>query len=189
MGYLLEVQQTILSQRKIHLTMRHRSSMALRPIHRIKHVVDSNFSLTAGTPVTQNIALAKDAPVLAGTTEVETGSKINGIYLRVEVASNETDAGAIPNAYLMISKNPGGNITLPVPNAVGASDNKRFIIHQEMVMVNNLAGGTPRTLFNGVIAIPKGYRRFGPNDSLQITVHSLAVNLVVCYQVHYKEFR
>ncbi len=163
--------------------------MALRPITRIKHVVDKSGTLTAGTTIQENIVVVKDAPVLANTTECETSSKINGIYLKVEVASNETDAGAIPNVYMAIGKNPGGNLTLPAPNLVGPNDNKRYIFHQEMILINNLAGGNPRILFNGVIAIPKGYRRNGPNDIISVGILSTAVNITYCLQAHYKEFR
>ncbi len=167
--------------------MRYRRSLAV--VHRIKHVVDKSATVTAATQLNQDIITTKDAPVLANVVEVETGAKVNGFYLKCEVASNETDAGAIPNVYMMVTKNPGGNITLPTANAVGASDNKRFVIHQEMIMLNNLAGGNPRTLFNGVIVIPKGYRRFGPNDVLTVSVFSTAVNFAFCLQAHYKEFR
>ncbi len=164
-------------------------SMALRPVHRIKHVVDQSATLTAGTTIVIDLIKSVDAPVLANSTEVETGSKVNGIYLRVEVASNETDAGAIPNVYLAIVKNPGGSIATINPQAVGVNDNKRFVIHQEMLMFQNLAGGNARTLFNGVIALPRGYRRFGPNDLLTLNLKSTAVNIAECVQCHYKEFR
>ncbi len=169
---------------------RHGTSMALRPIHRIKHVVDLAGTLTAGTQIDNQIARAVDAPVLANTFEVETGSKINGIYLKVEVASNETDAGAIPNVYMALWKNPANALSTAIdPTSVGSQDTKRFVIHQEMVMLNNLAGGNPRVLFNGVVVIPKGMRRFGPDDKLNLTIESTAVNIAFCLQAHYKEFR
>ncbi len=163
--------------------------MAIRPVHRIKHVVDSSATLAGGTTLPISLAISVDAPVLGNTTECETGSKVNGIYLKVEVGSNETDAGAIPNVYLMVMKNPGGNLTFPAPNAVGVSDNKRFVIHQEMIMINNVAGGNPRILFNGVIVIPKGLRRMGPGDAIQIAILSPALNIALCLQAHFKEFR
>ncbi len=166
---------------------RFRSSMRL--VQRIKHVVDSSETATAGTVIETILIKAVDAPVLANANEVITGSTVNAIYLRVEVAPNETDAGAIPNFYIAIAKNPGGNLSIPNPNGVGTNDNKRFVIHQEMVMFNNLIGGNPRTVFNGVIVIPKGYRRFGPNDTLLMRSLSTAVNTANCLQCHYKEFR
>lgn len=168
---------------------RFRRAMALRPVSRIKHVIDSSGTLTAGTALVTTIALAHDNPVTSSPNLVKLGSTINGIFINVEVSPNETDAGAIPNAYMMIMKNPGGNLTFPSPNAVGVDDNKKFVIHQEMVMLNNLAGGNPRTLFKGVIAIPKGYRRMGVNDILQISIFSTAVNIAFCFQAIYKEFQ
>ncbi len=164
--------------------------MALRPIHRIKHVVDATATLTTpGTQLNTVLVNTKDAPVLANTNEVETGSKVNGIYLKVEVSCLTTEALAISNVYMLIMKNPGGNIVVPTANAVGANDNKRFVIHQEMVMLNNATAGNPRILFNGVIAIPKGYRRFAPNDQLYVGIVAPAVDIALCIQCHYKEFR
>ncbi len=168
-----------------------RSSMALRPVHRIKHVVDFSGAIAAAANTTKSLIESKDAPVLANTQEVETGSKVNGIYLKIEVASDEVATpGLIPNVYLAISKDPGGNLAAVAPNAVGLSDNKRFVIHQEMIMITNLGRGSqPRVLFNGVIAIPRGYRRFGPNDLLNLTLLSPSIDIVMCFQCHYKEFR
>jgi len=166
-------------------------NMSIRPVQRIKHVIDSSATLAKTVVFSTQLVVAKDAPVISGTREVITGAKVNGIYLKVEVASNEaTVGGAIPNCYMLIVKNPGNNLTIPAPNAVGVDDNKRFIIHQEMVMINNQGqGSNPRVLFNGVIAIPKGYRRFGPGDELQIKILSPALNIALCLQCHYKEFR
>ncbi len=168
---------------------RYRRSMAMRPINRIKHVVDFSATLASGVGLDQPLALATDTPTLAATASVETGSKINGIYLRVEISANETIANGIGNVYLYVAKNPGGNLTMPVANAVGANDNKRFVFHQEMVMLQNADGGNPRTLFNGVIVIPKGYRRMGPNDLIFVKVFSPIFDITVCIQAHYKEFR
>ncbi len=165
-------------------------NMALRPINRIKHVVDSSGTVTAAAQVNFKIAEAKDAPVIGNTHEVETGSKINGFYLRFEVASNQvTEAGAIPNFYFFVWKDPGGNLTAPVPNAVGSNDNKRFVIHQEMTMLQNQVSSNPRTVFNGVIVIPKGMRRMGPNDVWKVETLCPAIDTAQCVQIHYKEFR
>ncbi len=163
--------------------------MALRPINRIKHVVDTAQTLAKGVVLPLVVALATDTPTLGATSSCETGSKINGIYFRVVIASNETVVGAIPNCYLMVVKNPGGNITFPAPNAVGASDNKRFVLHQEMRMIENVKGGNPQVFFDGVVVIPKVYRRMGPNDSIELHISCGFLDTVVCTQAHYKEFR
>ncbi len=168
---------------------RYRRSMAIRPVNRIKHVVDASSSLAAGVQANNVIVGATDTPSLAVTNSVQTGSKVNGIYLRVEIAADELVANAIPNCYLLVTKIPGGNLSAPDADAVGSSDNKRFVIHQEMVMFENRDSGNGRTLFNGVIVIPKGYRRFAPNDTLVLSILSPSVDIKECHQVHYKEFR
>ncbi len=170
---------------------RYRSRMQMRPINRIKHVVDSSGTVAAAAVNVVTIVTSSDTPTLGSTTTCETGSKINGFYIRVEVASNEAiDLGAIPNIYMIIGKSPGGNIALPAPNAVGANDNKRFVIHQEMSMIENKGqGSNARTLFNGVVVVPKGMRRNGPNDLWQIQILCPALATVQCFQIHYKEFR
>ncbi len=159
----------------------------LRPINRIKHVVDSQTATNAGTILAVEIIKATDVPVLANPEQVETGSTVNGIYLKVE--SYATSSAALANFYMMIFKNPGGNLTAPNPNAVGVSDNKRFVIHQEMIMFQKVTNSNPRTVFNGVIAIPRGYRRFAPDDRLQVRMLAPGVNTETCIQCHYKEFR
>ncbi len=153
-------------------------------------MVDDQQGVALGVTGFKNVIIASDTPDLANTVEVQTGSTVHGIYLKVEVSA--TSGTALANCYLTVGKNPGGNITLPVPNVVGVSDNKRFVIHQEMVMLQKFdadVASNPRTLFNGVIVIPKGYRRFGPNDTLQVSFLAPGSNIDVCLQCHYKEFR
>ncbi len=170
---------------------RYRRRMAMRPIQRIKHVVDSNAALAANTVLGTSLVLASDTPDLATTNEVQTGSTVNGIYLKVEIASNEAiDLGAVPNCYLAVYKDNGGNTATIDPRTVGSNDNKRYVMHQEMILIENKGqGSNARILFNGVIAIPRGYRRFGPNDKLLVNIVSSALNVVFCIQCHYKEFR
>jgi len=167
-----------------------RMSSALRPVHRIKHVVDTAATVAAAAVFEQDLIATVDAPILSSTNQVETGSKVNGIYLKVVVASNEANvAGAIPNVYLIVFKNPGDNINTPNPNNVGPNNNKRFVIHQEMTMIINQVSSNPSILFNGVIKIPRGYIRNGPNDKLILAVLSPSIDISVCIQCHYKEFR
>ncbi len=172
------------------MVFRRSRGMALRPINRIKHVVDTAQTMAAGALTANSIALATDTPTLAATASVETGSKINGFYIRIEVASiDEPVVGGIPNVYFLLYKNPGGNIQNMAPNSVGANDNKRFVIHQEMIMIDNRNGATPRTLFNGVIVVPKGMRAMRPNDDWRIMLLSPVIDIAACMQIHYKEFR
>ncbi len=159
----------------------------LRPVNRIKHVIDRQSAVTAGSGEDTFLANTTDVPQLSDSDGVETGSKINGIYLKVE--ANATTSGALANFYMYVAKNPGANLTLPEANAVGTSNNKKYIIHQEMIMFQQQSGSNPRTVFNGVITIPKLYSRNGPNDRIIMRVFSPGVNVNYCLQCHYKEFR
>ncbi len=170
------------------MVFRRRNQSSIRPVHRIKHVTDRQGGIALGVNLDEQVVTTIDAPTLAATNSVETGCTINAIYLRVEV-TNDGATAVLPNAYLMVMKNPGGNLTFPNPNVVGASDNKKYVIHQEMVMLQMVENSNPRTLFNGVIVIPKGYRRFAINDLLTVRVFSPSIALFVCIQCHYKEFR
>ncbi len=97
--------------------VRYRSRMAMMPINRIKHVVDISATATAGVSHVANIIITVDAPTLSATSECVTASKVHGIYLKVVVASNEaTVAGAIPNVYMAVMKNPANDLTNVVPN-------------------------------------------------------------------------
>ncbi len=163
---------------------------ALRPVHRIKHVVDAEGTAIDTADSVIDLIETVDAPVLANTNECETGSKVNGIYLRVEVS--HTTGNGRPNIYMMVYKNPGNNLLIPNVKSVGSRDEKRFVIHQEMLMMSGDAGnGLPRVLFNGVIKIPRGYIRNGPADRLQLIIRTGNTGIVAdfCVQAHYKEFR
>jgi len=164
-----------------------RRSMALRPINRIKHVLDSQGGLVIAAVTTVNLALATDTPTTAAIASVETGSTVNGIFLVIEI--NAVTSAALANVYMIVYKNPGGNLTMPAPNLVGSNDNKKYVIHQEMVMLQQQDGSNPRTLFKGVIVIPKHLKRFGPNDLLAVDMLSPGVTVNFCLQAHYKEFR
>ncbi len=169
------------------MAFRRRTRNLLRPVQRIKHVVDSQVAVTANAAQDFTLINTVDAPVIGNVSDVLTGSTVNGIFLIVEV--NATSSAALPNAYVAVMKNPGGNLTLPNPNVVGSNDNKKYVIHQEMVMLQGQTGSNPRTLFKGVIVIPRGYKRNGPNDQLILRFLAPGINAQVCVQCHYKEFR
>ncbi len=149
--------------------------------------MDRQNGLIAATKETTNLVTAVDAPVLGTPDQVETASTVNGVFLRVEVIA--TSSAGLPNFYMIVWKNPGGNLSEMTPNTVGSDDNKRFVIHQEMVMLQAQSGSNPRTAFVGVIRIPRSYRRMGINDKLNLTVLAPGVNISYCVQCIYKEIR
>ncbi len=169
------------------MAFRNRRALRLRPVHSIKHVVDIQGGVVAGTQANNDLIESVDAPTVAIADRVETGSTVNAIFLKVEAYATST--AALANFYMIVWKNPGGNITAPVPNQVGVDDDKRFVIHQEMVMMEKNTTGNPRTVFVGVLKIPRGYKRFGINDKLEISVLSPGVSSDFCIQCIYKELR
>ncbi len=175
---------------RIHqvIVARFRSRNYLRPINRIKHVVDQQFGLALGTVLPIAIVETSDTPDLANSDEVETGSVVRSFFCSLEVV-NTGVAGVLANAYAMFYKNPGGNLTMPLPNAVGVSDNKRYVFHQEMIMLQMVDNSNPRTLFKGVIKIPRHLQRMGPNDTIKYDLLAPGVEVNGCFQAHYKELR
>ncbi len=169
------------------MVFRNRFRSNLRPVNRIKHVVDSQGAAAVDTAVDVILIDTVDAPVLTSPSQVETGSTVNGIYLKVEI--NATTSAALSNCYMYVYKNPGTNLTFPNGNVVGINDNKKYVIHQEMVMLQQVNNSNPRTMFSGVIAIPRHYRRNGPDDTLKLRIYSPGVVIQFCVQCHYKEFR
>ena len=168
-------------------------SMALRPIVTIKHVIDSNGAIVAATKSVTDLVETKDTPS-SFTNEVETGARVRAVYLRVEVIGKDS-AGGVDNVYMYVIKNPGNRLVLPNADQIGASDVKKYVIHQEMMMLDfkGTTSGFPRTLFKGVILVPRGYQRCGTEDRLSVVIQHRqgeATQLTeFCLQAIYKEIR
>ncbi len=98
-----EVQQTILKTKILSMMVaRYRRTMALRPIRGIKHIVDSRQTLAAATTLSVDVIVADESPTVASTNQVMIGSRVNGIYLRVEANVITASAGAIPSCYMHV---------------------------------------------------------------------------------------
>ncbi len=169
--------------------MPRRYNNALRPINSRKHVIDNQGGLIAGTGVFISLANAVDSPALANPEQVRTGARVNSFFLNLQVAA--TGTAALANVYMYVYKNPGNTIassTFPNGNAVGASDLKKLIFHQEMIMTEKNTTAIPRTLFKGVLSIPKHMRRFGYDDDLIIALYSPGVTYDYCFQCIYKDY-
>ncbi len=169
--------------------------MGLRPVNSLKHVVDTNGAVTAALQSVTDLVNTVDNPaVSASTNQCNIGCKINAIYLRVEVIGKDS-AGGVDNIYMYVYKNPGANLGLPPADSIGSNDNRRYVIHQEMIMLDfkGTTSGFPRTLFKGVILIPRGYRRMGVNDKLQVVLQHRTGEVTqlteFCIESIYKEYQ
>jgi len=177
------------------MSMRNRKALRLRPVNSLKHVVETNGLVTAAGASITDVINTVPNPLPTITNNVNVGSTVHAIYLRVEVVG-ATSAGGVDNIYMGVFKNPGALLTAPSMDNVGTSDRRKYMIHQEMIMLTprNLSTepGFPRTMFKGVISIPKGYKRNGVEDKLQVILQhrtgeaTQATNF--CIECIYKEF-
>ncbi len=178
---------------------RYNRALAVRPVNSIKHVVDTSGVVTS-TISTTEFASAVDTPArLTQPDEVHNGSVIKWFYAQVETAGSVAYAG-VPRVYCMFWKNPGNELVAPSPASVGSSDVRKFVFHQEMQMVaqqttSGAGGGDgtfPRTMFKGVIRVPKRYQRMGINDRLSFSIQNEPGESTgttrFCFQCIYKEF-
>ncbi len=160
----------------------------LRPVQSVKHIVDRQGALIVDTNQIETIVLAKAFPDVEADAEVvNQGSTVGSIFLNVQVSATST--AALANVYMYVVKNGGTQLTLPKGNVVGVSAIRKFVIHQEMIMTEKNTTAIPRTLFKGVIKIPRGYKRFGIDDLLQIVLYAPGTTYEYCIQCIYKEYQ
>ncbi len=160
----------------------------LHPVHSTKHVVDVQGGTALDTNELVALAIAVDDPARSTVTQVETGAHVSAIFLNIQVVP--TSSGSIPNIYMYLFKSPGNNLAAVKGNAVGASDVKKFVLHQEMLMFQKISDtANPRTLFKGVIRIPGSYKRMGADDQIKVILYAPGVAFNWCIQCIYKEIR
>ncbi len=173
-----------------------RQGLRLRPVKSYKHIVETNGVVTAALQSVTDVINTVDNPVLTTTNGVQTASTVYAIYLRVEVIGSVA-AGGIDNIYLAVFHNVAGSLSAPALDTLGSSDRKNQVIHQEMIMTTPLdtvnGVGFPRTMFNGVISIPRGMRRNAVQDKLQVILQHRSGEATqttrFCIECIYKEFR
>ncbi len=159
----------------------------LRPINSVKHVIDRQGGLIAGTQVLEIIADGKDQYLLSDADGIPTGSHVKGIFLNIQVAASNT--AGLTNVYMMIYKNPGNNITvIPDANVIGVSDFKKQVFHQDMTMTEKNTTAIPRTLFKGVLKIPRHMQRMAAGDKIVIALFSPTSTWDYCIQTIYKHY-
>ncbi len=173
-----------------------RRMSGLRPINSIKHIVDSNGTVSAGTVSTNDVVVSDSNPDYdVSPAKVKNGATVHSIYLRVEVIGSVA-GGGVDNIYMAVVKNPGANLVFPALNSMGTSDNRKYVIHQEMTMLTPFEAtgttGFPRTLFKGVVRIPRGYKRCGIDDRISVLLQHRSGEATqttrFCLQCIYKEY-
>ncbi len=152
--------------------------------------MDNQGIIPIATKTNVRLIIGVDAPVIANTDEVESGARVNGIFLNVQVAVTST--AALANVYMILYQNAGGNIQtaqIPNGNVTGAADFKPEIFHTEMLMGEKNTTGIPRTLFKGVLKLPRKMHRIGVTDIIELQLFSPGVTWEYCVECIYKEYR
>ncbi len=168
--------------------------LRLRPVNTLKHTVDTQSVIAAGTDEKINLVDVADNPPSTTANLNSTGSTLNGIFLNVQVVNSTNSVGLINNVYMYVILNPGNNFTpadFPLVNEVGIGNFRKMVFHQEMAMLSDANDSIPITLFKGVLAIPKKARRLGINDRVVLVVGTPVggAEIDVCVQCIYKEIR
>jgi len=161
------------------------------PLRTVKHIVDKQDATSLGVKNNTVLILAKDNPAITNTEQVQTSSKVNGIFLNVQVIGLAA-GGVLNQIYMIIYKNPNADIAvaqIPNANVTGASPFKRHIFHTEMIMGSSSSDDIPQTLFKGVIPLPKHMRAFRFDDTVELQLFSPGGTFNICVQCIYKEIR
>ncbi len=173
------------------MVFRHRS-MALRPVNTLKHVIDSQNTVPAGTQQIVNLAQAVENAVSTTADACDVGSIVNTVFLNVQVVTATNAVGAINNAYMYCMLLPGNSLSnIPLVNQVGISQNRKHVFHQDMTMLSDENDSIPITLFKGVLKIPRKGRRLGVDDRIVVVVGTPVggPEIDTCIQCIYKEVR
>ncbi len=168
--------------------------MRLRPINTLKHVIDSQQVIPAGTKNGFDIVVAAENAVSTVANQNDVGSNVRTIFLNIQVVNSVNAAGAINNVYMYVIVNPGGiisNATYPEVNEIGISNFRKQVFHQDMAMLSDANDSIPITLFKGVLKIPRKATRLGIDDKIIVFVGTPVGGAEVdaCVQCIYKEIR
>ncbi len=166
---------TLINQGKEQLVIlgrnygRRRRSFGPRPIiNSIKNSKTFGVGVT-GTKQTILVAKAVDTPVTSSDSDVQRGCTIKAIYCIFD-GCGLGGAGVLNQMLFYAYKNAGANLTAPDPNAVGTSNEKRFVFKQwNFMIMRNQDGNTPFH-WEGWLPIPRKYQRMATDDRIDIVV-------------------
>ncbi len=124
-------------------------------------------SSTGTTQVDLVLANAVDSAGIAASADVERGCTINNVWISLDFCGLAA-TGVLQSTTVYLFKNPGTNLTPPIPRTEGTSNEKKFVFKTWNQMTMRNQDGNPPYHWEGWIKIPKQYRRFGTADQLQL---------------------
>ncbi len=137
-------------------------------VNSIKNHVSVSGALS-GTLVEHDIAKAVTSPSPTVATDVSHGCIIKAIWITLDACG--TAASGVANSFsAYIFKNPGDNLTAPLPFSVGGSNEKKFIFKQWQAMTMRNQDGNNPYHWEGWVKVPKRYQRMGTDDILTLVI-------------------
>ncbi len=157
----------------------------LHPVNTVKNIVDGVFlgSAAATNREIDIVDVVNDYTGVNATVPI--GATVRSFYLFFQTISTGTGTS---NHDWYIIKDPGGQLSVPVPGATGGSLNRKWIIHEEKGLPGNDSDGAYPLTFKGVIKIPRHMQRCGEGDKIMI-VHRSADISNICVKAIYKFIR
>ncbi len=147
---------------------RRRGAQSLNVINSIKNV---HLTATGVTAANLHLIFAKavTSPDPTVSSDVSHGCVIKAIWLSLS-GCGLGGTGVINTMNLYLFKNPGANLTPPLPTSVGTSNEKKFVIRQWQFMIMRNQDGNLPYHWEGWIKVPKRYQRMGTDDTWSINV-------------------
>ncbi len=130
---------------------------------------------TGITDVPVDILLAKAVTTPSPTvaTDVSHGCIIKAIFLSFDFCGT-LGSGTLNSGTAYLAKNPGDNLSLPSPESVGGSNEKKFVIRMWRAMIMRNQDGNVPYHWEGWIKIPRRYHRMGTDDTWRFLVETSA---------------
>ncbi len=155
----------------------------------MKNVINNFTALPAGVG-NLLMAVAQDTATLAVAQDVERGCNIKAIWLEIWIYdSAESAVGVTSGIDFYIWKNPGSNLTPPIPGTTGTSNEKKFVFKEWKGLTGARTQGSPPYAWRGWIRIPKRYQRMGSNDIIELRFNATGAAKILCTSIIYKWYK
>ncbi len=153
-------------------TRRRRNSLSMRPVDSMKNYQVINAGIS-GTLLDTVLVNAVDAPTNVVAVDVQRGSTVKAIWISID-ACGLAASGILNMVDCYLMKNPGANLTPPLPISYGTSNEKKFIFKTWAGMIMRNQDGNAPVHWEGWVKIPKRFQRMGTNDTLNLVIQASA---------------
>ncbi len=161
-------------------------------INTVKHYVQyTNAALSSGIINTNIIAEGVINTALpVNTHDIKEGSNLYRVYLELWLKGTGSSDGDT-QFNLAVYRNPSGDHTMIAAdlNNLMAYSNKKNIMFASQGVLSGAGAGQSVAIIRQWIKIPKGKRRFGPDDTLEYAIMTTGTGMQRCGLAVYKEFQ